>query len=75
MAPIARAMPISDRRSAASIEKMSTISSTPTAIEKSPMTMKIEVNALASNSAMSVKSSFIFTTPSDWPSSDGVNAS
>ena len=43
--PTARAIPISGRRSAASIVKIRTISSMPAAMEKRPRTMKMPVKA------------------------------
>jgi hypothetical protein len=56
--PTARAIPISDRRSAASITKMRKISMIPAAIEKRPKTMKKVTKTDPSSSAIRTRSSF-----------------
>ena len=56
--PIARAMPNSPRRSAASITKIRKISRNPAKIEKLPNVVKSDMNALPSWSAVSSASRF-----------------
>ncbi len=74
-APTARSMPISDRRSAASMVKISTISSTPTAMENRPKTMKNVTKMFASSSASSTKFCLIVLMPRSTSASWGCSNS
>jgi hypothetical protein len=73
--PTARAIPISERRSAASIVKMRTISRMPAMIEKRPRMRKMLVKALAMRSPSSTACDLTVSTPSPLPVSTGRNAS
>ena len=61
--PIARAMPSSPRRSAASITKIRKISRMPAAIENEPKVVNIDMNAAPAVSAASSASCFACRRP------------
>ena len=66
-APTARAIPISDRRSAASITKIMKISITPAAIENMPSTRKIVVMKFPMSCVSSTRSFFAVSTSTGCP--------
>ncbi len=72
--PIARAIPISLRRSAASIVKIRTISSTPAETENSPSTRKTEVNISEMLSAPSTDVILTAEVPTCSPSNAGTSS-
>ena len=75
LAPTARAMPISERRAAASITKMRKMSSTPTMMEKRPRVMKKVVTKLLMSSAASRMSRLISSTRNSARPAKRVSAS
>ena len=64
--PIAREMPISERRSSASMAKIRKISSTPAATENEPMNRNSSTSTAPNRSAFSTASAFASFAASRW---------
>ena len=75
LAPTARAIPISDRRAAASITKIRKISSTPTMIENEPMIMKKLVTPDPASSASASRLCLMLRILNSARSKESVNSS
>ena len=69
--PMARDMPISVFRSAASMEKIRKISSSPTPMENRPKVVKKETKRLPTSFAVSSTSCLMGMISSPWPSISG----